>query len=247
MVLLACGAWVTATAQERPVEGGMVAPAPGTAAVDLQAGPVELQNAYAEQTLIQELVQESARRGLPERVDVQDALRQARWQVLVQALKEDVVRNIPAPKEDELRRTYDQQKELFRQNEAYKVDAYAVPASTPGATVRLGAMVAARRLDDKALAELRARSMARSTGPWIGANGFHPDIWSALSSMKDGDVRLFPLGEDLVLVRRVEYRAERNQTFEEARDRVKAYLMKTKADAAWGVFVKRKIAELGLQ
>ena len=70
--------------------------------VNALAASPDLQRNYVISVVEQELAQEASRRGLAERLDVQRALMQARYQILLQALQQDVVRHVAQPTDAEI-------------------------------------------------------------------------------------------------------------------------------------------------
>lgn len=196
----------------------------------------------------QELVQEAARRGITERIDILERLRRSRWQILVGGLREDVVRMVPAPREDEIRRSFEQEKARWRLPEAYRVDAYVTVATNYEAVSRMKAMVAARQLNVKALEEVQAQRIASSAKEsWLARDNFHPDIWAILPGMSIDELRMLKVDQEVVIVRKAAVRAERAMTLDEAREPIKMYLQSGKADAAWNAFLKRKMSEMGMK
>ena len=67
----------------------------------------EVANRYVQSSVEQSLAMEAARMGLHERADVQDAMQRARRQILVQAMREEHIRGIPAPADADVKAHFD--------------------------------------------------------------------------------------------------------------------------------------------
>lgn len=257
--VVACGlgAWMAlagnASAQsERLIDSALAAEILSgqlsTQAGGLLAGNTQLQGVYANRLLEQELVQEAARRGLPERFDVQEAMRKLRWQLLIRALREDVVRGIPIPKETEIKQAFEKEKTRWHFPEGYRLDVYSVPTTNTAAVGQLNLAVTAKKVDEKAMQTIGARKVGDSTsGVWIVKENMPPAVWEALPTMATNDLRVFKLDAETVLVKKVEYRKDRDMTYDEAKESVKMYILGGRADAAWETYLKRKLSDLGIQ
>lgn len=233
---------------DRPLAGEIMMQQLVTKAGDLLTGNEELKAAYVGRLLDQELVQEANRRGLTDRFDVQDSLRRARWTILINALKDDVIRSLPIPKEAEIKQAYEKEKSRWKLPEAFRVDVYTVPASNVVAVGQLNLMAATKKIDEAVIKSTNARQVASAvSGNWVSKENVPPVVWEALPGMAVGDLRVFKLDEEAVLVKKVEYRKERELSFEEAREAVKMSILSVKADAAWEAYLKKKLADLGIQ
>ena len=100
---------------------------------------VESADNYRELALEQAIAVQAGRFGLDERVDVQRALAAARRQVLVQALREEVERQVPGPDEASVRELFDKNKTAFVAPSAYQLTVYEWPKTVTSSTAELTA------------------------------------------------------------------------------------------------------------
>ncbi len=223
---------------------GAVAPqAPGTL---LQSQ--EMQQVYAGSLLQQELVQEAARRGLAERLDVSRALQQARWQLLIQALREDIGRSVSIPTEDEIKKQHAANKGKYQFEDSYKLDIWTVSPQVTNATERVRAMLAGGKIVESELAALSARQLIATSSPlWVAESSVDANIWKDLPAMKVGDLKSYLVKGEIWIIRRGEFRAKREMTYDEAKEQIKQELINDRANQAWEQFQKAKAKDLGLQ
>jgi hypothetical protein len=212
----------------------------------LQGSP-DLQRVYVEGVLEQSLAQEAARRGLDERHDVQRALMQARYQILLQALRDDVSRGVPQPKDSELEAAYKKDREKIAAPEALKLDVFAVDGAATDAAAALQMMVAAQKIDAEKLKALGARQLAdAASGRWLAEPDLLPELWRGGREMRQGGLELFRAQGAYWLVRRVDYRMRTPLSFEQAREALRQTVLAQKQQEAWNQFLADRRKALGL-
>ena len=204
----------------------------------IQSSPA-LQQQYKNVLLEQHLAQEAVKRGLTERLDVQRALNVARRSVLVQALRDDLLRGVPAPTDADIAAAFPKGKEKWVLPEAYQLDVYRIAASdTP-------AHEAARRLanggpvTDEALGKLvnAQAQVTRESGGWVSESQMIPAIWTALAEMKMDEVRLFPDGAQTLVIRRGDFRKARSLDLKEASPYVARDILRERSDRLWSNYI----------
>ena len=215
--------------------------------VNALASSPDLQRNYVISVIEQELAQEAARRGLNERLDVQRALMQARFQILLQALQQDVVRHAAQPADAEIQAAFKKEKDRWVMPEAYKLDIFAADSANAAAVAALKAAAGVAALDATALQTAGARQLVSAAGDvWVAEKEIVPEVWKALSSLKVGESRTFGVQNAVWLVRRADYRKAGPMTFEQARERVRAELVQASQRKEWEAFLEQRRKSLGL-
>lgn len=215
--------------------------------VNVLAQSPDLQRNYVLGVIEQELVQEAARRGLPERLDVQRALMQSRYQILIQALQQDVMRRVAGPSDAEIQAAFRKNKERWVLPEAFKLDILAADSSNTNVVGALRAAATAPTLDVPALLAAGARQLVSADGEiWIAEQDIVPEVWKTLPSLRDSESRIFGIQNSVWLVRRGAYRKGGPMTFEQARERIRAELLQARQREAWDAFVEARRKSLGL-
>lgn len=206
----------------------------------IQRSP-ELLQQYQAVLVDQYLAQEAVKRGLTERLDVQRALNVARRNVLVRALREELVRQLPEPSAAELTAAYNKKREQWVVPAAYQLDVFSMAASDTAAHDAAMKLATGRPVPDADLAQLvnvRTQVLMQS-GIWLTTNNMLPAIWKGLTLMKEKEVRLFPDGAQTLVVRRGPYREAKQLSLEEARPFVRADLIREKADRVWSNYLQQ--------
>ena len=207
------------------------------AAGALQTNP-DFARLYSTSVLEQELVQEAARRGLTERLDVHRALTMARYQILIQALQADVVRGLPTPTDAEIKRQYDRNRAEYTLPEAVKADVYVLDSTAPNVTEVSRAAIAAQAIDPAQLQRTRYQQVADAAQVWVARTVFPKDHWTDIRQMNPGQVRLFHMPDgNLLLLKYEDYRAERPATLEEATDDIRQQILNERQQKAWQEFL----------
>lgn len=212
----------------------------------LQSSP-DFQRGYVTSVIEQDMVQEAARRGLAERIDVQRALMQARYQILIQALREDISRGAPQPADADLQAAFKKDKDRWILPEGYKLDIYAVSGLSTQGVEAVASMVRLQQVDPAKIAAAGGRQLLASEGQqWVGEKDIVPEVWKVLPSLKVGELRQFGIQNNVWLIKRGEYRQKTNMTFEQAREYIRSEIMGQKQQAAWEGFLQARRKALGL-
>lgn len=216
--------------------------------INVLAQSPDLQRNYVIGVIEQELVQEAARRGLQERLDVQRLLMQARYQILIQALQQDVMRKVPQPTDAEIQAAYRKEKDRWVMPEAYRLAIFAAENTNTNAVAALRAAAGTGAPDADRLTAAGARPLLPPAAGevWITERDIVPEVWKALAALKDGESRVFGVQESVWLVHRVAYRKSGPMTFEQARDAVRAELYQARQRQEWEAFVDARRRALGL-
>ena len=201
---------------------------------------------YQNLAMEQAFAGEAARRGLAERLDVQNALQTARRQILVQALREDVGRALPAPTEADLRSAYQAQTNRWVQPAAYQLDVFQVDASDSNALAQARALAGGKPVGDDRLPGLKARMvLSAASGRWVTTNDVAASIGAALPTMKQAEARLFDTPGGLLFIRRGAYREARVLPYEQVQGTLQIELSKARQNAAWNDYMVGVRKQLG--
>lgn len=212
----------------------------------LQSSP-DFQRGYVTSVIEQDMVQEAARRGLGERIDVQRALMQARYQILIQALRDDISRNVSQPADADLQAAFKKDKDRWVLPEGYKLDIFAVSGLSTQGVDAVNAMVRAQQINVTNLVAAGARQLLSADGQqWVGEKDIVPEVWKTLPSLKVGEVRQFGIQNNVWLIKRGEYRQRTAMTFEQAREYIRSDLLGQRQQAAWEAFLQARRKALGL-
>lgn len=212
----------------------------------LQSNP-ELQRRYTAGVLEQELAQEAARRGLAERLDVQQALAGARMQILIQALQADISRKLPRPTDAEVEREFRTNAEAYQILEAVKADIFLLDGSHPESLNVARRAVSANEIDGAELQKIRFQQIALAEqGVWVARDVFPEDIWTAVKQIPAGRVRFFRVEDNVLLLKFYEHREARAATLDEVREQIRQELTQRRFQEAWQNFLQEKSRDLGL-
>lgn len=216
--------------------------------INVLAQSPDLQRTYVIGVIEQELVQEAARRGLQERLDVQRALMQARYQILIQALQQDVMRKVPQPSDAEIQAAYRKDRDRWVFPEAYRLVIFSVENTNTNAVAALRAAAGTSALNADRLTAAGARPLLPSGTEevWVTERDIVPEVWKALSALKDGESRVFGVQDNVWLVQRVTYRRSGPMTFEQARDAIRTELYQARQRQEWETFLDTRRRALGL-
>jgi len=212
----------------------------------LQSNP-DFQRRYSAGVLEQELAQEAARRGLAERLDVQQALANARMQILIQALQADLARKQPRPTDAEIERQFRANPETYRLLEAVKADLFLLEGAHPEALAVARQAVADQEIRAGELQKTRFQQVALADQDvWVARDVFPEEIWTAVRQIPEGRVRFFRVEENIMLLKYYEHREARAATLDEVRDNVRQELSQRRFQEAWQNFLQEKSKALGL-
>lgn len=207
----------------------------------------QLNKTYETLELEQALAIEAGRRGLGERVDVQQDLIRSRRKILIHALREDIARTVEAPSDKDLKKFYRDTKDQWTIPESYQIDAIQLDPENKSNLRRAGSLVTGEPISDDVWAQVEGQPVAtQASGRWLTAADMSARIWDALPMMKFGSVRLFVIGDSRLLVRKGAHREPRVLEFEEVRDRVSVLARRQTSEEAWQDYLMNMRGELGL-
>lgn len=197
-----------------------------------------LNSAYDTLLIEQHLAVEAARRGLDERIDVQQDLIKSRRKILINALREEVSRTTEEPSEKELKRFYRENTSRFSVPEAYQIDAVQLDPEDKGNLRLAGSLVTGEPISDQNWKLVKGQPVAsQDSGRWLTANEISPRIWDALPMMKYGAVRLFVIGDTRLLVRKGSHRESQLLPYEDVKERARVLVKRQMNDQAWQAYV----------
>lgn len=216
--------------------------------VDALAASPDLQRTYVLSIIEQELVQEAGRRGLIERFDVQRAMIQARHQILLQALQQDLGRKVAQPTDAEVAAAFRADKDRWVMPEAYNVDVYIAHTTNTAAVAALKAAAGMTAPNTERLLAAGAQRARPSQGGelWISEKDIVPEIWKALPSLLNEESRIFGVQDNVWLVRRMAHREGGPMTAEQASPAVRTELQQKRQRERWEAFVEERRKALGL-
>ncbi|MBP7828391.1 MAG: hypothetical protein KA248_00590 [Kiritimatiellae bacterium] len=206
-----------------------------------------LMSNYRNYALEQEIAQEAARRGLTERIDVQRAIEETRRDILIQAVKNDVIRAARPPTDEKIARETEALSAQLVAPPALKLDVYSISGRQTQHLEWARAQLAAGEDVEARLAERGfVHVTAQNPDPWFTANRVAAPIWTRLTAMTNGEAEVFPDGNNYLLVRRLDARSARPMTAEESHDLVRARLLRESQEKLWSEFIEQKARALGL-
>lgn len=206
----------------------------------------DLMRQYEDARLEQYLAQEAARRGLSERLDVQRALSIARRSVLVRALRDELIRQIPLPTEGEIKNVYQRQRDRWMTPAAYQMDVFSFGANDSAAREAAMKLATGRPVPDEELNKLvnvQTQVLMRS-GIWLTTNNMTEAIWKGLALMKEKELRLFPDGARTLVVRRGAYQEPKLLTLSEATPLIRNEIMRERAERVWSNYLSEARANI---
>ncbi len=203
---------------------------------------------YKTLALQQELAQESARRGLTERVDVRRSLEEARRNVIIEALRNDVVKSAATPTEEEIGTAYERLSGQLVVPEALSLDVFSIAGTESGKVSDAVTLLtdSADAAAEKLVSEGFKHVTADIEEPWFNATQMTTNIWSALQDMGDGAVDSFPDGANVLVIRKISERDSRTMTLDESRDIVRNQLLRERQDRLWNIYQRETLQKLGL-
>jgi hypothetical protein len=204
---------------------------------------------YLDVALQQELAQEAVRRGLTERLDVQNAQQNARRQILIQSLRDDLARSLPVATEAEMKAVFQADTNRWTFQAGFQIDAVQLDAKDTNLMAKARAVVTGKPVPDADLAPFTnyPALATQGSGRWFTTNDFLPEVYAELPKMQQGEVRLFEMQAGPILIRRGAGRQQRPMTFDEARAQIQIDLQAQRLQKAWDDYIARKRKELGFQ
>lgn len=202
---------------------------------------------YRNYALEQELTQEAARRGLTERIDVIRSIEQARREILVRALRDDVIRSAKQPTAEAIEKEYKRLSAELIMPKTLRLDVYSIAATQ---TQLLEKAKTVLETQSGVSEQLTRRGFVHVTeqieASWFTDKQVSPAIWTGLQAMRDGDVAAFPDGDSVLLIKRLEARDSRPMTLDEARGIVTSLIMRDSQNKIWEEYIAAKQRSLSL-
>jgi hypothetical protein len=190
--------------------------------------------------LEEHLAREAARRGLAETLYVRHQFTTARRRILVDALRRELARAVPAPTEEELRNAYDRQPELWKVPEAYLLDVLEFDAEDRAVAETTARLTAQETVSDEALNALEGRWLSvKAAEDWLTVDRIAPEIWETLADMPDGSARVFEQGDHLLFIRRAARRPASTQAFERVRSTLEEQVNAAREARAWQDYIQQ--------
>jgi hypothetical protein len=238
-------------AQEPRLDHGVVAEVVRTMTTERNSAEIlsstNLLANYRELAVLQALAREAARRGLAEQMSVQRALEIARRNVLVAALRAEVAAQVPDPSDSKLKAAFQASTNDWMQPEGFRLDLYRLTPQEEEAMAMARSLATGEPVADADLADLPAQQILSQTNDvWLDASHMTTQVWTGVRSMKKNELRLFPDGDNTLVIRRGTYRPPKRLRFEDVRPLLKVSVRREQEEAAWAAFVKQTSESLGL-
>ena len=201
---------------------------------------------YQHLLIEQHVAQEAVRRGLSERLDVSHQLQTARRSILINAMKEDILRQLPIPDMTEMQLYYHNHLAHYTVHDAFKLDVFELDISNNKLMILAESMKTAKQLDRQKLLLAGAKQvMAESSTKWFTEKQIHKQIYMALHDMKDHDIRLIKLNSGLYFVFRAAYREKFVRPFENVYSEILMEVKKQRAEKEWQNYLQQIKKQLG--
>ncbi|KPA13532.1 secreted protein [Candidatus Magnetomorum sp. HK-1] len=201
---------------------------------------------YQHLLIEQHVAQEAVRRGLTERLDVSHQLQTARRTVLINAMKEDILRQLPAPDMTEMQLYYQNHLAAYTLPDAFKLEVFELDTSNNKLMILAESMKTAKQLDRQKLLQAGAKQvMAESSTKWLSEKQIHKQIYLAVHDMKDHETRLVKLNSGLYFVIRLAYREKFVRPFEKVYSEILMEFKKQGAEKEWQNYLQKIKKQLG--
>jgi hypothetical protein len=202
-------------------------------------------NIYMNLAVEQRVAQDAARLGLPERMDVQRAMADARRQVMIAAMQDEIARRVAVPTDEEAKKFYNEKPSNFTLTEAFQLSVYEWTEENAAAAADAAVELAKGPVDEAKIAEWKGQVIiSKENNTWVTANQVSKELWTGLMTLKDGQAKMFTLPGGRAWVQRKAYRAERLPTFDEAANDVRGALLMQRRQTAWAEYVQRAQSEV---
>jgi len=202
---------------------------------------------YRNFALEQEMAQEAARRGITERIDVQRTIEDMRREVLIRALRSEIIRAAKPPSEEAIGNEFKKLSDRLILPKALKLDVYSISATETQLFERAKALLSGTADVSEQLVK---RGFVHVSGqlaePWFDANQVAAAIWNELLTMPAGEAQIYPDGSNVLLIKKLEERESRPMTLDESRDIISNILMRDSQNELWNNFVVERAKSLGL-
>lgn len=200
---------------------------------------------YNKVAIEQAIAEEAARMGLTERIDVQNALQDARRQILVQARKDELIRQLPAPEEDVLKNVYRENPAQWTMPEAYQLDVWMLDTEDKTQMRRARKLALGTPIRDEDAAAFEGEAIIQqANGRWFTQNLVADEIWNALPDMMTQSAKIFEVNDNTLLVRKGERRQRQLLPFPKVRPTILRLVQQQRAEQLWNNYIEQKIAQL---
>jgi len=194
---------------------------------------------YQQLLIEQEISQEAVRSGLTERIDVIHQLQAARRAILVNAMKDDISRQVPMPDMTAMQLYYHKKINKYTLSEAFKLDIFELD-NTNTELLRLAEkMITTKFLEKGLLIKTGAKSISKGDeNKWFTEKEINKDVYKALKEMKDGETRMFKLRSNTFVFHRIAYRNKTTIPFENVQSDIIMEIKKQKTEDAWEKYIQ---------
>ena len=192
---------------------------------------------YQQLLIEQEIAQEAVRRGLCERLDVNNQLQNARRSILFNALKEDFLRQLPSPKIEEIKRYYEMNINSFTVPEAFKIEAFELDTSNKKLMNFVKVMNSNELLDKKLLLQSGAKKLTNDVDSWYTKKQIHQSIYKELLKMIDNEAKIVYIEKNAILVLRINYRKKNVKAFDNVYSEIEMNFKKKQFDSEWQKYI----------
>jgi len=194
----------------------------------------------------QEIAQEAVKLGLCERMDVIHKLQNSRRTILVNAMKEDILRKMPDPPMVELQVYYNKHLNQYTLPETFKIDVFEIDTNNDKLMGLVKNLKTSKQFDLQELLQAGAKKiMTESKTNWFTEKQIHKKIFLALQKMKNLDMQLVKLNSSLFLVHRINYREKVVRPFKHVLNDILVKIKNAQAEAVWQDYlqnVKKRLA-----
>ena len=223
---------------------------PGDVATSVRDNP-QLNQECQRLALEQELARQAAQRGLAERTDVQNELQRLRRMTLMAALRDDLARSVPPPKETDVLFFYSNNLSRWTVPLSYLLDVFSV--NTNDTALVAEAKIAATTLPliktnaADYVSKLRAKGISViAFQQWFPTNNIDESVLTEIETTPKGDVRAITQPNGVTIVHVNDTRQPTRLTIEQARPTVENDLIRATVEKLWQDHLDRTRTQLGL-
>jgi len=194
---------------------------------------------YQQLLIEQEISQEAVRRGLAERIEVIHQLQAARRAILINAMKDDISRQVPMPDMTAMQLYYHKNINKYTLPEAFKLDVFELNDTNTELLRLAEKMISAKYLEKGLLIKTGAKSISKGDeNKWFTEKEINKDVYNALKEMKDGEIRMFKLRPKNFVFHRIAYRNKTIIPFENVQSDILMEINKQKTEDAWEKYIQ---------
>ena len=194
---------------------------------------------YQKLLIEQEVVQEAVRRGLAERIDVIHQLQTARREILINAMKDDISRQIPMPDMTAMQLYYQKNLNRYTLTEAFKLEVFELDYTNTELLHLAEKINNTKILEKDLLIKSGAKYISKGhENKWFTEKEINKDIYNALKEMKDGEARMFKLKSNAFIFHRIAYRKKTTIPFENVQRDILSEIRKQQTEDAWKKYLQ---------